>query len=71
MRSSKMSLNSIKMKMQFSSAVCAKDLEIYLGENPITIGRTVLEIYPFKCCSKQCNTKEIDCYYWLYVKNQY
>ena len=64
-----MSLDSNKMKMQFSSAMCATDLEaLYHGENPITIGLTVLiEILPLLCCSKQWHTKEIKCYYLLYL----
>ena len=49
--------------MQFANAMCATNVQLQLAENPITIGLTVREICPFQCCSKQQNTKEIECYY--------
>ena len=44
-RSSKMSLNSNNMKIQFSSAMCASHLELYFGlKKHIKVGLTVQEI---------------------------
>ena len=37
MRSSKMSLNSNKMKIEFLIDIYASQLELYFGENPIEI----------------------------------
>ena len=67
MPSSKMSLNSNKMKIQFSNTMYALLLELYFGENPIKIGLTIPEILSFQCCSKQYDTKRIGNYYWLYL----
>ena len=65
MRSSKMSLSSNKMKIQFSKAMGASHFELYFGENLIIIDLMFSGIQPFL---KQSNAKEIEQYYCLYLK---
>ena len=57
-----------KINTWFSCSLYASTSELYYTENTINIEHTVPEISPIYTCSKQSNTKEIECYYCLYLK---